>query len=785
MGSIRLYEYFAVALKFFFIKSTWVLELMGLIYDVWFCLICGVLLFVPFWILSRIHQRTGIIFLHVINIIIILIYLSLLLVFTERSMPFDHELFTRSHFETLSIIKTFAVSGVAIYFPFIIYIVVYFLLYSFYFFKKTFSFRWIYFLFFLMLGSLIFYKQALPQKTKFKSNTSYYLVCNKWAYFAADIFTYFRNINESGKDSNDQTRIDKEIEYYQSNHPFDFTDKEYPLLHKNHSPDVIGDFFNFGKTPPNIVILVIEGLSRDFSGYPAYPVSFTPFIDSLSFHGLCWNNFLSCAQGTFGVFPAVLGSLPYAKSGFSLQNVLPEHQSLIKILRHNGYYSYFMAGCDLDFDNLSTFLRMQETDFILSSFGSKYKSTKYDPEGWSMGYPDDALFNRSLDILDSIPKSPYINIYLTVTTHAPYVFHQAEQYEKKFRLKMKTLTLPSKTKKALINCNKLMRSVMFVDDCLRSFFNKYKKRKDFSNTIFFITGDHHHGLYPSRNDIDDFHVPLIIYSPMLKAPRKFNSVNTHNNLTPTIIAMLNHQFHFKNIPQEVHWFDDVLDTAVQFRNIHQQPFMLTDREIIHYLYKNYYTTRDGLYRILPGLDDEYCENDSMKNYITRLRENYKFINTYVCTHNKIFPVAAQNNKKLLLDVMDIYDKNINTKFQQSVNIISELKIPKEFNSVEIELSFDIFLKNNNPEQYPRLQLALIDKSNAKIAHLYESDKDITTLTGEAFMHGKWNTISVHDNFKLSDYKKIKDLFFETAFYDGYNSVCVKIKNLKVKIFGIN
>jgi phosphoglycerol transferase MdoB-like AlkP superfamily enzyme len=50
---------------------------------------------------------------------------------------------------------------------------------------------------------------------------------------------------------------------------------------------------------------------------------------------------------------------------------------------------------------------------------------------------------------------------------------------------------------------------------LRGFFDAYSKRSDFNNTIFLITGDHRMPEIPMSDKIDRYHVPLIVYSPML------------------------------------------------------------------------------------------------------------------------------------------------------------------------------------------------------------------------------------------------------------------------------
>ena len=150
--------------------------------------------------------------------------------------------------------------------------------------------------------------------------------------------------------------------------------------------------------------------------------------------------------------------------------------------------------------------------------------------------------------MDSLATTPYLNIYHTATTHMPYLFQQQHIYEKIFDKKMKTISVSSKIKRTLHECKKVLVTYMFADDCFRDFFSKYSLRPDFKNTIFFITGDHHIGSFPSTCSIDDYHVPLIVYSTMLKAPKKFLSVNSHNNLAPTISSLV-----LNNYPIVLSW----------------------------------------------------------------------------------------------------------------------------------------------------------------------------------------------------------------------------------------
>ena len=334
---------------------------------------------------------------------------------------------------------------------------------------------------------------------------------------------------------------------------------------------------------------------------------------------------------------------------------MPDHLSLIKILRSNGYHSKFLIGFNPDFDNMGGYMRLQGTDMILLDYPSKYKMMGIGSEGWSMGYPDDALYSRSFEVMDSLKHQPYLNIFHTGTTHMPYLFAQQDEYGKKFDKKMEGIPNSNPIKKTLKETKQVLVTYMFSDDCLKGFFKQYAKRPEFGNTIFFIMGDHHIGSFPSTNGIDDYHVPLIVYSPMIKSPKKFLSVNTHNNIGPTITNLvLSNYPQLQNKPSEVHWLTDVMDTAQTFRNIHSMPFMEWSREMTDYIYKDYYLSGKQLYKMDAQLGLHKIKNDTLKQHVTQLLNNYKLINDYVTTKNKIYPAnrsLASIPKQLLYDCL--------------------------------------------------------------------------------------------------------------------------------------
>ncbi len=781
--TIRVFEYYFIASKSF-IAHVYTYELSGLLFDVWTGMALSFLSFFLFFPICFLSDRIAKLVLHVVHVILIMIYLALIIVFSERNIPFDHEFFTRSMKESWLTTKQMMTSGFSVYLPFIIFVGLYLIIYHTILKKIQFHKLLIYVLLLLSFLSLVFVKYSSPPENWFKQKSAYYLTCNKFNYWLKDSYEYFNNQKKNSSLSG--AALEEAVLFYQENQPFEFTDKEYPLLHRNDSSDVLGSFFNLKNSPPNIVILVVEGLSKDFSGDHAYATSFTPFLDSLSHHSLTWDNFLSTAPGTFAAQPAITGSVPYASRGFSSMNIIPDHLSLIKILRKNGYWANFMIGFNTDFDNMGEYIRLQGTDMILTQYPAKYKQMGLGKEGWSMGYPDDALFSRSFEVMDSLKKIPYLNIYHTGTTHMPYRFDQKPIYDKLFDQKIKTLQLTKELKHTLKETKEVLVTFMFSDDCIKKFFKEYAKRPEYGNTIFFITGDHHIGSFPSTSVIDDYHVPLIIYSPMLKASKKFFSVNSHNNLAPTITNLIINNFPVSYKPKEVPWLGSVMDTSASFRNIHSMPFMEWSRDISDYIYQDYFLSGEYLYKLSSDLQEEPIKNDSVKNYMIRLRENFKQINKYVTENNKVFRSAeslVSNNKKLLFEYKDSLEKNIFSK-ETDANLMSDFKIPEGYKYLYVEASGAIYSPADFIDHHPSLRLALIDTKNYKRKFLFWTMRDFPSISSSDFIPKQWNAISTNDMFTLDDYKKHKELSFNAGVWTDSIPINFKLRELHIKIYGI-
>jgi cellulose synthase/poly-beta-1,6-N-acetylglucosamine synthase-like glycosyltransferase/phosphoglycerol transferase MdoB-like AlkP superfamily enzyme len=400
----------------------------------------------------------------------------------------------------------------------------------------------------------------------------------------------------------------------------------YPFLHRtDSSKDVLSAFFSeAAPEPPNIVIILVEGLGRAFTNKNAYLGSFTPFLDSLSGKSLYWENFLSEGGRTFAALPSVLGSLPFAGNGFAeMGDAMPKHLSLVNLLKNNGYHTSFYYGGESHFDNMDVFLRNNQIDNIYDekTFPGGYVKMPALASGFSWGYGDKELFRHFFEVKKNT-QQPYLNVVLTVSTHNPFLINEQEKYLQRVETRMNELGFTEEIKKQNRNYDKQYASILFTDDAIKEFIDQYKRRPDFNNTVFVITGDHRMPEIPMSTKIDRYHVPLMIYSPLLKRTAKFSSISTHFDITPSLVAWLKKSYRL-NIPDTVSWMGTGIDTTRQFRNIHAYPIMQTKTELVDFVMGNYMLSGNSLFLINSNLDLSPENNEAKANELKGAFSRFK------------------------------------------------------------------------------------------------------------------------------------------------------------------
>ena len=484
----------------------------------------------------------------------------------------------------------------------------------------------------ISIGAILCYFNvaSAPQYAWFKNEYEYNLSTNKLGYFLEHASSYF--FHDSATKSEDSTTADKSS--------FKYINSKYPFLHTENTPDVLGPFFITNSSQkPNIVLIQVEGLGRAFSGKGAYLGSFTPFLDSLATHSLYWDNFLSAQGRTFAVLPSILGSLPFAEQGFNqLGEGMPKQLSILRVLKKSGYRTSFMAGANLQFDKQDVFLKNQGIDELIGEqhFSAKYVKMASTSAGDSWGYPDRELYRRAFDNTVFSQKSPFLAYLQTISMHTPYRVPNQQAYVHLMEQRLKKLGISEAKKAEYRQYAQVYSTILYADEALADFFASAKKTDWYAHTIFIITGDHRLPEIPLSTKIDRYHVPFMIYSPLLKKSARIASISSHFDIAPSLLAFLASNYGVKR-PEVATWLGEGLDTVKTFRNVHQYPLKQVKSDLRTYISGLFFLDGEQLFKIAPNMDIEPIENKVKQKELVNALKAYKQRNELFMKTKQLVP----------------------------------------------------------------------------------------------------------------------------------------------------
>ncbi len=451
-------------------------------------------------------------------------------------------------------------------------------------------------------------------------------------------------------------------------------DPRYPFLHEDRTPDVLGPRFERTASgrPPNFVLLLVEGLGRDFSGPGAPQGSFTPQLDQLVGKSLYFENFLAVQGRTFAVLPSLLGSLPFADKGFAkLGARMPPHLSLLSVLKSQGYHLRFYTGTDATFDDERQFLERQGVDVLVdrAGFGPGYAIAN----AW--GYADGELVRRALAGERDAPQ-PFVTLIQTVTTHTPYTFPGQAAYAARFERRLDELGVPERKRGAYRASQAIYESLLYVDDALARYFDGARQDPAYHDTIFVIMGDHRLPEIAMGEWIDRYRVPLIVFSPLLKAPARIKSVSSQFDVAPSLLAYVSHDYGLRT-PRAVTWLGTGLDLEPAFRNVHDLPLKLSKYELLDYISGTSMLSQGRLYRLGDRLDMEPMSDGAELARLQLRFDAFRAANAAL-VRDGLMPASAPE----LVAYQDSTRSAVAPLAQPTALSVAELRIPERAAAVE-------------------------------------------------------------------------------------------------------
>ncbi|KGQ42948.1 phosphoglycerol transferase I [Gallibacterium anatis] len=276
----------------------------------------------------------------------------------------------------------------------------------------------------------------------------------------------------------------------------------------------------------NIVFILLESWSYKYiDGLAHRNYNVTPFIDSLIKKSIVWDNYYAAGKRSIIGIQAVLSSVPALNNhpvlGFGLE--LNKISRIGKILNDHQYRTIMMQTSNrrsFNVNSIANVLGFQEY------YGKEDVPIikKYPQEPPHFGWDYDSL-QFLLNKLNETPKSkPFFAFLFTGSTHEPFAdageaFHIYPHNQS--------------------NENGFLNTLRYSDWSLEQFMKAAEKQPWYNNTIFIFTADHTLNSLPSENLKEQFHIPLIVYSPdgSLSAKRESQFASQYD-LFPTILDLL-------------------------------------------------------------------------------------------------------------------------------------------------------------------------------------------------------------------------------------------------------
>jgi len=512
---------------------------------------------------------------------------------------------------------------------------------------------------------------------------------NKSYYFYKRSIGYVFN-----KEKQKFTKFDNKIvkKYQKLNSKNDYLSSEFPLLHKFKDEDVLGGYFDKRDYSPNLVFLIVEGMSNEFI-HDFKGVKFMPFIDKLSGESLYWDNFFTLGERSFAVVPSITGGLPYGERGFTLLDKLPYHFSLVNILKKNGYYSIYYDSQDAWFHDKDKYFKFDNIDKIFdkNDFSPRFKKVRVGKEKYFWGFTDKDLFRQALINADTLQKEKRFELYFTGTMHSPFYIDEKEKYNNLFEEKVKGIQNED-IQEFFTVYKKQLLSLMYTNDAIEGFMESYKNKDEYKNTIFFITGDHPMTEIPPEDGVKKYHVPFIVYSPMLVKPKIFHGISSHLDVYETVLSYL-HSNYGLSIPTITTSIGSKLDTSSYFNINKMYAFMNDNREVVDfYETGNFLSNEKYLFKVKKDFKIFEQGSRKKKNELINKLDIFNKINQYVTLKDRLLP-KDEYMKFFEYKPIYSYSDTTCTTFKREYSYIVE-DLPIENRNMFIDLSLDFTPKIN-------------------------------------------------------------------------------------------
>jgi len=295
----------------------------------------------------------------------------------------------------------------------------------------------------------------------------------------------------------------------------------YPVL-RRHEPRK-----RLPRLPRNLVLIIMESFSAQFTGAVGNDHGVTPNFDRLAREGLLFDHIFSNGSHTHQGMFATGACFPHLPGySYLMQESEGQHQfsGLPVLLEPRGFQDLYVYNGHFAWDNQEGFFRNQGMTRFVGR--DEMENPVFTDPTW--GVSDQDMFDQALREIGRLdPERPFFAILQTLSNHTPYALPNP---------------LPVEAVTGFGALDQHLTAMRYADWALGRFFEEARRQPWYKDTLFVLVGDHGFGTPRQISDIDllRFHVPLLFIAPGIR--ETFGSINhrvgTQVDVVPTAVSLL-------------------------------------------------------------------------------------------------------------------------------------------------------------------------------------------------------------------------------------------------------
>ncbi len=272
----------------------------------------------------------------------------------------------------------------------------------------------------------------------------------------------------------------------------------------------------------NVVLVSIESFSAEFMKAFGNQQGITPNMDRLASDGLLFTRLYATGTRTVRGLEALTLSVP-PTPGHSIVK-RPDNDKLFtigEVFREKGYEPLYFYGGYGYFDNMNAFFSGNGYTVIdrtaLQSVDIHFENI------W--GVADEDLYSLAVRELDQRHHAgrPFFAHIMTTSNHRPFTYPDGR------------IDIPSKTGRE--------GGVKYTDWAIGRFIEQARSKPWFDNTLFVFVADHtHKGRGRQELPIENYHIPMVMYSPRHVVPGRVDTIASQIDVPPTLLGKLNFSY---------------------------------------------------------------------------------------------------------------------------------------------------------------------------------------------------------------------------------------------------